>query len=364
MSAGTSFYTSTSVAGYMPMPSAEPQQGKADMAIPAKPIIPHSRFWSVGFTNQMIQEQTLEQLRVFELAKGILCSQCLESAKARQAALKQQFRLSGSLTDEERFTKFHPLTDEQITDLIRADFERLYQWMPTFAGHQWRLFTQADVQRIDFTKLMQTPEEQIKIMVGRIFDILESTLGKERLLGLKGDNLTVLFPFFKRAHFVALTPEQVNTVDFKKAVISQCIFRELFDGSIWGNKAWERLQGLSEDNLTVLLKRFPGYFDRTLTYCLTIKQISKIDFTKANIDQELFTQIFGPFPARLGLKHPEPEPEVYAERLKAVSPQNLLPLIQFLTPWHREHLSAEQSTFIQKITKDKSRESKNGEVMT
>jgi len=217
MSAVTGFHSSTSVASYMPMSVAEQQQGNADTTTPAESTIPHYRCWSVETTYKKIQGMTLlRHLRIIKLAKDILCPQCLKSAKGRQVALMKQFLDSGDLADEYHYENFHPLTDEQITHLIRTDIEQLYQWMPTFVHHQWSLFTLADLLRIDFTKLRQIPHEQIKLRVGYIFNFLECTAVKKLLLDLKGDNLTVLFPFLEREHLQILTPEQIDTIDFEK----------------------------------------------------------------------------------------------------------------------------------------------------
>jgi len=170
MSAVTSFDTSTGTAGYMLMPGTEQKQGKADTAIDKSSS---GRTFSIESARQKIEDAEPEHFRVIELAKQILCAQCIESAQKRQAALKQQFWLTGSTADCSRFEGFHPLSDEQITDLKRTDFERLYQWMPSFHGQQWKLFTLADLKKIDFSsKLRITPDKQTIIMLGHIISRL------------------------------------------------------------------------------------------------------------------------------------------------------------------------------------------------
>jgi len=216
--------------------------------------------------------------------------------------------------------------------------------MPTFVHHQWSLFTLADLLRIDFTKLRQIPHEQIKLRVGYIFNFLECTAVKKLLLDLKGDNLTVLFPFLEREHLQILTPEQIDTIDFTK------IMKENDRGSqnIWhhiaGREQSEKdkkafFQSLNSDNVQALAPFFDKYaFDE-----LSVEQIAHVDFTKCNMNGWMFSEIFSTGPS----SSKQFAPDNFDKRILHIKGPSLMHLLQFFNEFNWGQLNNEQWASIQ-----------------
>jgi len=295
-----------------------------------------SRRYSVQDTREYLRDADSASFRVFELARGILCPHCFASAKTRRAALKQQFWLSGETQDAIQLIDFHPLSDEQLRELIQTDFDQLYQWMLTFDAHQWNIFTLPDLQRIDFTKLIKAYDEQTK---NTIVPLISTKFYRRSmndyvtlLSSLNGENLTVLFPFFEREHLQMLTPEQIDTIDSEKiANINRQHGLKLSVAQI--NFALDNvklLPSLNGENLTAIF----FFFGRKHLQMLTPEQIDTIDFEKIvkNIRQH-------------GLKLSADQSNFVLDNVKLLSSlngENLTILFPFFERKHLQMLTPEQ----------------------
>jgi len=204
------------------------------------------------------------------------------------------------------------VSDDQIKELIDSEnFDALYDLMPSFEPHQWRLFKLPHLKKIFHSqneKIANAPDKQTKELLVEqkkaIFKNIYRRMNSEKeinelLLNLNGNDLTVLLPLFGVSDCYILNKEQINAIDFEKAVVDEETFQKLFGDpfnlpslNASSSRSVQRLQDLTGNHLTILLWRFPKFFSKNHTDKLTLKQISGIDFTRAGIDKNMFKQIF------------------------------------------------------------------------
>jgi hypothetical protein len=189
---------------------------------------------------------------------------------------------------EEIFKNLFPWHGERTQKLLSGlSLDTIYMLADYFKREHWPLLSDEQIIKLDFTKFEKEQREEI-------FKNLLPWHSKrtEKLLpDMSLNTIYLLANYFKREHWPLLSDDQIIKLDFTKFEKEQRdeIFKNLLP---WHSKRTEKL--LPEMSLETIYL-LAGYFKNDHWSLLSYKQITKFDFTKIEMDKTIFSRLFSVF---------------------------------------------------------------------
>lgn len=190
-------------------------------------------------------------------------------------------------------TKGNSVFDTKAYNLIpKLTSEKIYKLAPFFSKEQWKNVIKSQTLDLDFSKIkMDKPKFQT--MVDELFNTsgtLGSTKAYERIPGLTSENIYILAPYFEKEHWKWVTKTKILTLDFSKIQMDELKFQIMMD-ELFNTSGAAGRNNASEripELTSEHIYSLAPYFSKEQWEWVTKTKVLKLDFSKIKMDKLKF----------------------------------------------------------------------------